>query len=180
MEVILIRHTSVDVPQGVFYGQTDVPLRSTFEIEASATAENLKLYQSNGYFDKVYTSPLSRSALLATYCGYPDAEQDERIMEVNFGDWEMKRIDEITDPQLQEWFQNYLNIAAPNGESFAMQYQRVSNFLEELKEKKYKRVAIFAHGGVLICAQIYVGILKPEEAANALTPYGGIIRIQLA
>ena len=26
MEVILIRHTSVDVPPGVCYGQTDVPL----------------------------------------------------------------------------------------------------------------------------------------------------------
>ena len=35
MEVILIRHTSVDVPKGVCYGQTDVPLRDSFEEEAS-------------------------------------------------------------------------------------------------------------------------------------------------
>ena len=31
MVVYLIRHTSVDVPQGVCYGQTDVPLNPTFE-----------------------------------------------------------------------------------------------------------------------------------------------------
>ena len=31
MEVIFIRHTSVDVPPGVCYGQTDVPLRNSFE-----------------------------------------------------------------------------------------------------------------------------------------------------
>jgi broad specificity phosphatase PhoE len=41
MEVILIRHTSVDVPPGVCYGQTDVPLKPTFEQEAAVTQENL-------------------------------------------------------------------------------------------------------------------------------------------
>ena len=65
------------------------------------------------------------------------------------------------------------------GESFAMQYRRVSDFLDELKGKPYQRVAVFAHGGVLICAQIYAGIIKPEEAFSALTPYGGIVRITL-
>ena len=44
MEVILIRHTSVDVPPGMCYGQTDVPLKPTFETEAAVTAENLKTY----------------------------------------------------------------------------------------------------------------------------------------
>ena len=53
MEVILIRHTSVDVPPGVCYGQTDVPLKPTFEQEAAITQENLKNYLP---FDHVYTS----------------------------------------------------------------------------------------------------------------------------
>lgn len=44
MEVILIRHTSVDVPPGVCYGQTDVPLKPTFEQEAAVTQENLKAF----------------------------------------------------------------------------------------------------------------------------------------
>ena len=34
MEIYLIRHTSVDVPAGYAYGQTDVPLKPTFEEEA--------------------------------------------------------------------------------------------------------------------------------------------------
>ena len=59
MEVILIRHTSVDVPPGVCYGQTDVPLKPTFEAEAAVTAENLKAYLP---FDHVYTSPLTLRA----------------------------------------------------------------------------------------------------------------------
>ena len=55
MVVYLIRHTSVDVPQGVCYGQTDVPLNPTFEEEAAQTSARLKGLQ----FDKVYMSPLT-------------------------------------------------------------------------------------------------------------------------
>lgn len=180
MEVILIRHTSVDVPPGVCYGQTDVPLRDSFEQEASVTAGNLKSYRPHGKnFDHVYTSPLSRCTRLATCCGYPDAERDKRLMEINFGRWEMKNFEQIDDPRLKEWYADYMNVAATDGESFAMQYRRVSNFLDELKEKDYKSIAIFAHGGVLICAQIYAGIIRPEEAFSALTPYGDIIRIEI-
>lgn len=84
MVVYLIRHTSVDVPQGVCYGQTDVPLNPTFEEEAAQTSARLKGLQ----FDKVYMSPLTRCVRLATFCGYPDGERDDRIKEINFGDWE--------------------------------------------------------------------------------------------
>lgn len=174
MEIIFIRHTSVDVPSGTCYGQTDVPLKPTFEQEAAVTLKNLNAYAP---FDQVYTSPLSRCTKLATYCGYANAERDSRILELNFGDWEMQRFDEIKDPRLQEWFDDYLNIPATHGESFFMQYKRVADFLDELKTKPYQKVAVFAHGGVLICAQIYAGLLKIEDAFTSLTPYGGVVKI---
>ena len=159
MEIILIRHTSVDVPPGVCYGQTDVPLKDTFEEEARRTLQTLEAYKP---FDHVYTSPLTRCTRLATFCSYPDAEQDKRLMEINFGEWEMKPFDANDDPRLQEWYADYLNVAATGGESFAMQYQRVSHFLDELQQKEYRRVALFAHGGVLICAQIYAGLFSAK------------------
>ena len=107
---------------------------------------------------------------LATYCGYPDAERDNRIMEMNFGDWEMKSFDEISDPRLKEWYADYINVPATNGESFRHTVSTCRQFLDELKEKNYEKVAIFAHGGVLICAQLYAGAIKQEEAFSALTP----------
>ena len=155
MEVILIRHTSVDVPKGVCYGQTNVPLRDSFEEEASITAQQLQ----NDVFDAVFTSPLSRCTRLADHCGYPDAIRDARLKE--------------------EWYNDYFHVAATGGESFMMQLQRVSEFLNEVSGKEYKRIAVFAHGGVLICAQIYAGILRMEDAFDALTPYGGVVRLQL-
>lgn len=100
-------------------------------------------------------------------------------MEINFGDWEMKPYDHIDDPKLQEWYNDYLNVAASGGESFAMQYKRVSNFLNELKEKNYNKVAIFAHGGVLVCAEIYAGLVLTKNAFTALIPFGEIIKIEI-
>ena len=41
MEIYLVRHTSVDIPAGYAYGQTDVPLRPSFEDEAEAVKKNL-------------------------------------------------------------------------------------------------------------------------------------------
>ena len=120
MEVILIRHTSVDVPKGVCYGQTDVPLRDSFEEEASITAQQLQ----NDVFDAVFTSPLSRCTRLADHCGYPDAIRDARLKELNFGEWEMQEFDKICDPRLEEWYNDYFHVAATGGESFMMQLQR--------------------------------------------------------
>ncbi|WP_321331948.1 alpha-ribazole phosphatase [uncultured Bacteroides sp.] len=175
MEIYLIRHTSVDVAPHTCYGQTDVPLKDSFQEEARLVLQNLEGIT----FDKVFTSPLSRCVHLANYCGYADAERDPRIMEMDFGEWEMKHYDEIRDPRLQEWYKDFMNVSVPGGESFADQYKRVSEFLDDLRSEQANRIAVFAHGGVLICAQVYAKTVKPEEAFSVLTPYGGIIKIEL-
>jgi alpha-ribazole phosphatase len=59
------------------------------------------------------------------------------------------------------------------------QFQRVSCFLDELKTKPWQRVVIFAHGGVLVSAQVYAGLVSPEAAFAALPPFGGLVRITL-
>ena len=175
MEVILIRHTSVDVPPGTCYGQSDVAVAATFEQEAAATKKEL---MQCGTIDKAYSSPLSRARKLAAYCGFPEAETDPRLLEMNMGDWEMQRYDDITDPYIQEWYSDYLHLPTPNGESFDMQLERVSRFLDDLRGKPYRRVAVFAHAGVLVSASIYAGLYTLETAWNHVTPYGGIFKMR--
>lgn len=178
MKVVLIRHTSVDVPPGTCYGWSDVPVRDTFVEEAEETRLSLLKY---GSFDHVYSSPLTRARLLAAYC-LPGVRPtlDERLKEMNMGDWEMKPYDEIDDPHLQEWFDDYMHLPTSNGESFPLIYQRVAAFLDELRQKPYQQVAVFAHGGVLICAGIYAGLFAADEHAfEHTTPYGGFIEIEL-
>ena len=176
MDVILLRHTTPDVPPGTCYGQADVPLKDTFEEEAAAAKAAL---EACGPVDHAFTSPLSRCTRLADFCGYPDAERDPRILEIDFGEWEMKRFDEITDPHLQDWFADHIHTPVTGGESFIQQYERVSRFLDELRNKPWRRVAVFAHGGVLVAAQVYAGLVTPGDAFAALPPFGGLIRIEL-
>lgn len=176
MEVILIRHTAVDVPPGICYGQSDVPLKDSFETDAAATLAKLEAY---GPVDHAYTSPLSRCTRLAAFCGYPDAERDPRILEIDFGEWEMQPFGDISDPQLQEWYADHINTPVTGGESFMQQYRRVSAFLDELRTKPWSRVVIFAHGGVLVSALVYAGLVSPADGFSALPPYGGVISINL-
>ena len=180
MQVILVRHTAPDVPPGTCYGQTDVPLRATFPQEAAATLARLRELLAQGPAPEVvFTSPLSRCTRLADYCGYPDAVRDRRLMEIDFGRWEMQPFEQIADPRLVEWYADYLHVEATGGESFDMQLRRVSEFLDHLRRQPYRRALIFAHGGVLICAQIFAGCLTADQAFSALTPYGGIIEIAI-
>ncbi|MBQ9570592.1 MAG: alpha-ribazole phosphatase [Prevotella sp.] len=177
MEVTLIRHTSVGVPKGTCYGWTDVPLADTFIEEA----ENTKQQLQGLIFNQVFSSPLSRARKLAAYCGYPNPIIDERLKEMNMGDWEMRTFDEIerNDPHIQEWFDDYMHQPTTTGESYPQLYQRVSNFLDELRRKPFEHVAIFAHGGVLVSAGVYAGIFPADNPFQFMVPYGGIIHITI-
>lgn len=175
-EFWFIRHTSVDVPKGTCYGRSDVPLRSTFPQEA----ETVRQLLDGESFDEVWSSPLSRCTRLASACGYGSLVQtDDRLLELDFGTWEMKPFGEITDAQLQRWFDDWLNVSPTGGESFRQQCQRVAGFLDEMRQRNLSRILVFAHGGVLLAAGIYAGLYTFENAFSQLTPYGGLLRIEL-
>lgn len=173
MEIYLIRHTSVDVPMGICYGQADVPLKKSFKQEATVVAKKIKKYR----FDKVFVSPLSRCVKLADFCGYPDATRDERILELNFGAWEMRKWNEIDDPRLSDWFNNYFHIPPTGGESFMQQSERVAAFLDEVRKSSAKRIGVFTHAGVIICAQTYAGMRLRSETFVSGPPYGSITKL---
>lgn len=175
MKLIFIRHTSVNVEKGICYGQTDVPLADTFPSEADEVKKKLSGYK----IDIAYTSPLSRCRRLAEHCGFPDAMPDERLMEMNFGEWEMKRYDEIIDPRLQLWYDDYLNVAATEGESAMMQRNRFKDFLRSLQYDDDKTIAIFTHGGILIHALVLLKGLSYSEAYALDLGYGSILEFDV-
>lgn len=176
MDVIFIRHTTPDVAPGTCYGWSDVDVAPSFTAEASITMENLKLYLP---IEKAFTSPLKRAVKLAEFCGFKDAERDERLKEMNMGDWEMQLYDHIKDPALELWYKDYMHLPATNGESFPALFKRVATFLDDLKTKPYKRVAVFAHGGVIVAAGLYAKLFTEEEAFHHLVKYGELQVINL-
>ena len=130
-------------------------------------------------FDVVCSSPLTRCRRLAEFCGYPEPLMDDRIKELNLGDCEMMMYDEIDDPNIKNWHTHFVETPIPGGESFRDIYNRVSSFLDSLKESGAKNVLIFAHGGVLACAKVYAGQTKLKNIFDELTPFGGMIEINV-
>ena len=179
MNIYLVRHTSVDVPRGICYGQTDVPLKESFPQEADSVKKKLETIFNDFTPDRVFTSPLSRCTRLANHCGYSNALREPRILEMNFGEWEMQDFNKIQDPHLQVWFEDYLNVRATEGESFQDQYARVVSFFEELKKENLDNVLVFTHGGVFACAKIFSGMIAPVDAFATLEEYGSILHISI-
>lgn len=175
MKITLIRHTSVAVTKGICYGHTDVELAETFPQEAEKVAERLGSLS----FDRVFTSPLSRCRKLASYCGFPDAIAEPRIMEMNFGQWEMQAFNEITDPRLQLWYDDYMNVAPTGGESAMQQRRRFLDFIDSLRSHlpSASSIALFTHGGILVHAlNIFTG-KDYDTLFRSIPPFGSVIEL---
>lgn len=174
-ELLVVRHTSVDVPQGICYGGTDVPLQPTFAEEAELVRQRLEGYTP----DRVLSSPLSRATRLANAIGYPEVDTDERLREQHFGAWEMKAYDEIEDPQLLRWYEDYVYEHPTDGESFAEVVTRVGTLLEELKASNHEKILIFAHGGIQMAVGAYLGLYELIDAPQHFQGYGSVMKYQL-
>lgn len=172
MNIYIVRHTAVDV-QEICYGQSDVPLKDTFESEAEVVKRNLPKVN----FDAVYSSPLSRCTRLATYCGFADEMRlDRRLLEVNFGDWEMKRWKEL---DFSHWMRDRVNTVPPNGESLTQMMRRISNFYDDLGSNGHSNIMIFAHGGVINCTRHYFGEIELDGVFDNLVSYGEMLSFKL-
>ena len=164
MEVFLIRHTKTAVIPGTCYGNSDVDVADSFLEEAGKVRERLK----GESFDAVYSSPLQRCRKLAVYCGYENPILDDRLKELNFGSWEGQR-----------WDEDWLSMPAGGAESFLEQYNRVSAFLDDLKETGHEKVCVFAHGGTIRAALIYAGKYNFNQAFTDDVDYGSQVKMTI-
>lgn len=172
MKIYLVRHTAVDIPLGMCYGQTDVPLKDTFEQEANRVRNNL----SNKEIDIAFSSPLSRCRQLASFCGYENAILDDRLKELYFGDWETLKWDDI---DMSIWETDWITIPAPNGESFTDMYKRVTSFFDDLRKKDCDTAIVFTHGGVISCARVYFEQADIKKTFELMPQYGEIVEFEI-
>ena len=95
MKLTLVRHTSLQIAEGICYGQSDIDVSINFASELSQLKQKLIHEQ----IDAVYASPLQRCSKLAYALGFDGITHDERLKELHFGDWEMQSWNDI--PQLR-------------------------------------------------------------------------------
>lgn len=179
MQITFVRHTAVDVEPGVCYGISDVNVKPSFPEEASVVKGNIEAVvdKMGKDFDAVFSSPLTRCRMLADYCGYPEAVSDNLLLEMNFGEWEMQRYDDIKDPRLQQWFDDWINVSPPGGESFANQNNRVRNFIDDMKNSGYQEILVFCHAGIIMNAMLIAGSADINNVFNNQPSYGSLTQI---
>lgn len=153
-EVILIRHGQAEGQDtGKVLGSTDMGLNETGFMQAK------KLSQAVGrmHYANIVHSPMRR-VVETMNTALPDVAGqtvDDRLREINFGDWEGLTFDEIRAIDAacaDQWLDNDSDFQFPNGEKIADFFDRVEDFAADLR-KMSGPVLIFAHGGV-ICHMI--------------------------
>ena len=173
MEVYLVRHTETVCEKGICYGQSDVQILEPY-LELFESIKNQIPTDA-----VVYSSPLFRCTELAKYLSNKIIT-DTRLMEMNFGDWEMKNWDVIPPDDFAPWMNDFVNVAVPNGESFVELYNRVNDFLEkELQNHTSKPIVIVAHAGVIRSILCKISNLPLKEAFNNKVGFGDVIKVEL-
>ncbi|MEM6866068.1 MAG: alpha-ribazole phosphatase [Bacteroidota bacterium] len=163
MEIYLIRHTAPDIDKGICYGQSDIPLAQTFSDES-----NHVLAQLPGTMDIVFTSPLKRCLELAELIPSKKLKESSQLMEMDFGDWEMKPWGEIPKNELNPWMEDFVNHNVPNGESMTILAHRVNQWYSKLKATSFEKVAIVTHAGPI---RILLSTINQTPLAEAFKRY---------
>jgi alpha-ribazole phosphatase len=111
---------------------------------------------------------------------YPSLLTDLRLLELDFGDWELKPWQDIPQGIVGEWTDEHVKQATPNGESYTDLYLRARAFLADLvKDKNNKQVLIFTHAGVIRALVAEVLNLPLREASRVEVNYGSVTRITI-
>ena len=131
MKLYFLRHTSLNVEIDVFYGQTDLDVSDRFEEEVKLIQKKIKNFNIDTNSIKVYSSPLKRCIKLTNKLT-ENYVVDERIKEMNLGDWEMKKMSSISKKEKLDWENNLLSFKIPNGESNNEFLKRLKSFLEDI------------------------------------------------
>ena len=145
--LILVRHAEpTEDARGRCYGTLDLELSARGRAQASALAERLAWEQ----FDCVYSSPRRRALQTAAALAYP-VVPDERLCELDFGDFEGRAYEEIErdEPALfAQWMDAPTTVRFPNGESYADLRARTTAALDDVRARVESAIVV-THGGVI-------------------------------
>lgn len=151
-KVWLIRHGEPsEDSRGRCYGRLDVGLSALGRRQVQAAADFLR----DERFVAIYVSPRKRTresgAILAQgrCCGITI---EDRLCEIDFGDFEGRTYDEIAaaSPDVyRQWMEHPTETQFPNGESFSHMRDRVLQAFHDILQRHHgESLAIVSHGGV--------------------------------
>lgn len=149
MKIWITRHGQTNLnKEQLMQGLTDEPLNSVGIGQAIEKRKQI----GNVSFDAVYASPLKRAVQTASIIGNVrenEVLKDQRIIEVNFGDYELKKYSKLGFHMTKYWLLPEFFKAPKTVETVQSMISRSQSFLKELESKEYENVLIVCHGGII-------------------------------
>jgi probable phosphoglycerate mutase len=178
--ILLARHgETAENKERRFQGQKDVPLNETGRAQARALAEAAK---AEG-LAALYASPLVRAHETARIVGAAvglEPQVDDRLKEVDVGDWQDRLKDDIArdEPDLwaafgaagEDW-------RFPGGESLLEQQERVIAALVDITQAGRLPALVVCHRGVVRCALAHTQQRGLDTYHEWTVPNGELIRL---
>ena len=176
MELYLVRHTAPDIAAGICYGQSDVDVAQSFSTELEQVRNKLAHVATA----RIYSSPLQRCSKLAAALGLGEVKHDVRLKELDFGDWELKRWDDIPRGLVDVWAEDHVMQAPPKGESFHALYLRAKHFLQEVSaDQSGQTVLVFTHAGVIRALLSEALNLQLTDTFRLQIDYSGVTQLTI-
>ncbi|MEW7290723.1 alpha-ribazole phosphatase [Aquimarina sp. 2304DJ70-9] len=172
MEIYLVRHTTPNIEKGICYGQSDLGITDSFPSEVEKIHKQIPIEE----ISRVYSSPLQRCKLLATTFK-KEITFDNRLKELNFGDWELQPWDAIHSNVLDPWMKDFVNVQVPNGESYVMLQQRILNFYNSLKLVPEEKIVVVTHAGPMRALLSNIRQIDLKDSFTIKIAYGEVIVI---
>lgn len=174
MEIYLVRHTTPNIEKGICYGQSDIDITADFDKEASEILRKIP-------FDKntaIYASPLQRCTKLAKKFN-PNFLTNAQLMELDFGDWELKNWNEIPSEEMTPWMKDFVNVKVPNGESYTELSERSISFFDALIAQKNSTSIVICHAGVMRSILAKFTNTELKDSFDIKISYGQVSKISI-
>lgn len=184
LDIYLIRHSKPLIAPGICYGQLDCSVSDDYQEQLN----KILTYFSDKKVTAIYSSPLIRCQKLADDLAKKLINDrviyNEIFKEINFGDWEGKRWDDIARDDIDEWNENRLHFQFPSGETPYQFHERVLHGWNDLIESVSvvtapKTIILVTHSGV-ICSLLCRHLELPlENVTDLKVEYASITSISL-
>ncbi|MGK7393148.1 MAG: alpha-ribazole phosphatase [Candidatus Cyclobacteriaceae bacterium M3_2C_046] len=175
MEIFLVRHTKVEIADGVCYGCSDLDLADSFQQELEMIRQKMPQLADYTFF----SSPLKRCRQLSEGLTSHSIIFDDRLKEFNFGDLELKKWSEIDPAWLKNWMENFVDEPSPGGESFQQMYDRVIAAWQDIIQNSHDRIVIVCHAGVIRCIVSFLLEIPLKKIFTFTIDYGGMVKVDI-
>jgi broad specificity phosphatase PhoE len=141
-------------------GQADIALSERGQAQARALRPTIAALRP----DRVAASSLKRARHTAALLGFPDAELDDDLREIDVGDWAGRNINDLLARNAEAykaWRAG--RHTPPGGEAWGSFTARTGSVVRELLAGDSRKILVVSHGGVLRALVETLLALSPEK-----------------